>query len=121
MTEAGSFLSRFTKKQLYIFAVIGILILAAGAVVSYKAKEKLNLDGLPPEEETKARNIYAISKIVSMIGFIIALIPSVKILQNEVAKTAPPSKDSAADNNERIERQQVETNQVETNQVETNR
>jgi len=100
MTDEGSFFSRLTKKQLYIFAMIGILVLAAGAVLSYTAKEKLKSDGLTPEEEAKESYIYAVSKIISMVGFIIALIPSVKILQNTIPKKNPP-KESAADDNQK--------------------
>ncbi|MCL2549474.1 MAG: hypothetical protein FWE78_00790 [Methanimicrococcus sp.] len=86
-----------TKKQLYILAVAGILILAAGAACSYMAKEKLKSGALTPEDEAAARNIYAVSKIVSMAGFIIALIPSVKILQNEVSKKNPRKESAAPD------------------------
>jgi len=77
--------------------VIGILILAAGAVCSYTAKEKLKSGGMTPEEEAVQRNIYAVSKIISMAGFIIAIIPSVKILQKEMVKknTQPDKSDTA--------------------------
>lgn len=96
MTENDSFLSRLTTKQLYTFAAIGILILAAGAVCSFSSKDKLKSGGLTSEEETAQSSIYAVSKIVSMIGFFIALIPSVKILMNEVSKKEPGSKDPTA-------------------------
>ena len=96
MTEDGSFFSRFTKKQLYIVVVIGLLIFAAGAVYSYLSKDKLKSGGLTPEEEAAESNIYALSKILSMAGFIIALIPSVQILKNEIQKPNP-EKSAAAD------------------------
>ncbi|MCL2863106.1 MAG: hypothetical protein FWE54_03320 [Methanimicrococcus sp.] len=98
MTEDGSFFNRLTKKQLYVFAAIGILILAAGAVCSYTSKDKLKSGALTADEEKMQSNIYAVSKIVSTIGFIIAIIPSVKILQNEVKKKEPKSKNAADEN-----------------------
>ena len=94
MTEDGSYLSHFSKKQFYVFVVIGLLILVGCAVFSYAADKKLESGTLTPEEAASQRNIYALTKIGSMIGFIIALIPSVKILQYEVLKKTPATPDT---------------------------
>lgn len=97
MTEDGSYLSHFSKKQFYVFVVIGLLILVGCAVFSYAADKKLESGTLTPEEAASQRNIYALTKIGSMIGFIIALVPSVKILQYEVLKKTLKKPDADSD------------------------
>jgi hypothetical protein len=78
-------------RKFYVYVVIGILIFSIFAVFSYAASvkikdEKLNPGTLSPEEKSKQSQIYAFSKIGSMIGFIIALVPSVRILQYSLVK-----------------------------------
>jgi hypothetical protein len=72
---------RINTTKFYVFVAIGLLIFSFFAVLSYGAREKLNSEDLTPEETSNQRLIYAVSKIGSMIGFVIALIPSVRILQ----------------------------------------
>jgi hypothetical protein len=78
-------------RKFYVYVAIGILIFSIFAVFSYAAREKLddekaNPGILSPEEKSKQSQIYAFSKIGSMIGFIIALVPSVRILQYSLVK-----------------------------------
>ncbi|WNY28222.1 hypothetical protein MmiEs2_04060 [Methanimicrococcus stummii] len=96
--------SNFSAKKFYAIVAIGLIIFAAGTLFAYPAKQNLKADDLPIEELHKQERIYAISKIASMIGFIIALIPSVKILQhaiqNETAKAAETNAGSKKEEDE---------------------
>lgn len=78
--------SQFSTKRLYVFVAIGILIFVLGTVFSYAAGQHLDAGDLPPEELVKQDRIYAVSKIGTFIGFLIALVPSVKILQGTIQK-----------------------------------
>ncbi|MDL2260979.1 hypothetical protein LJC08_01875 [Methanimicrococcus sp. OttesenSCG-928-J09] len=78
--------SQFSAKRFYVIVVIGLLIFSIFAVFSYAAKSKYESGDLTPEDVAKQKNIYAVAKIMSFVGFLIALIPSVKILQNTIQK-----------------------------------
>ena len=78
--------SPVNTKKFYVYLVIGLLIFSIFAVFSYAADEKIDSGDLTLEELNKQRVIYLVSKIGSMIGFIIALIPSVRILQHGILK-----------------------------------
>jgi TRAP-type C4-dicarboxylate transport system permease small subunit len=78
-----SFFSRFTKKQLYAFIMIGIAISLIFLALSYSVKVKIESGQLTPEESTRQTIIYFLTCIGTTIGFIIALIPSVKIFQRD--------------------------------------
>jgi hypothetical protein len=72
---------RINTTKFYVYVAIGLLIFSFFAVLSYGAREKLDSGDLTPEEISDQRLIYAASKIGATIGFIVALIPSVRILQ----------------------------------------
>jgi len=91
MSEDQSFFSQFTTKQFYVVVAIGLIIFATFAIFAYAAKDKLKSDSLTMEEQSKQILIQSFSQIGSFIGFLIALIPSVKILQREVQKKIPPN------------------------------
>jgi TRAP-type C4-dicarboxylate transport system permease small subunit len=74
--------SNFSFKKSYMLVAVGLILLAAGTLFAYSANQHLEAGVLPPEELARQGGIYAAAKIISMIGFIIALIPSVRILQN---------------------------------------
>lgn len=76
----------FSAKKFYIFVAIGLIIFAAGTLFAYSAKHHLDDKSLPAEDQQREERIYAAAKIASMIGFIIALIPSVQILQHTIQK-----------------------------------
>ncbi|MDR2944930.1 MAG: hypothetical protein LBU81_07645 [Methanosarcinales archaeon] len=90
--------SRFSAKKFYAFIALGLIIFAAGTLFAYSADSKsddLKINGGSAEEILKQDHYYAAAKILSFIGFLIALIPSVQILQhallNENKKTAEKS------------------------------
>ena len=91
-----SFFSKFTKKQLYIFVVIGIVIVLLFAAIAISAKLKINSDQLTPEDLDRQTLIFAASTISKTIGFIIALVPCIKIFQRdlEVLKSKDKNKNS---------------------------
>ena len=91
MSENQTFLSQFTTKQFYVLVVIGILIASACFVFSYSAKAKSKSGTLTVEEEHKQAQIRVFASIGFVIGFIIALIPSILILQKELLKMTPPN------------------------------
>jgi len=74
--------SNFSAKKSYQFVVIGLAMLIIGIIFAYSSNQHLNAGTLPDEELSRQVLIFAASKVVSMIGFIIALIPSVRILQD---------------------------------------
>ncbi|MBZ3935025.1 hypothetical protein [Methanimicrococcus blatticola] len=76
--------SVFSNKKFYVLVAIGLIIFAAGTVFAYSAKSNLKDKDLPADDFQKQERIYAVAKIASMVGFIIALIPSVQILQNTI-------------------------------------
>lgn len=96
MSEITS--SEFSPKKFYVFVAIGLIIFGICTVFSYASKDKINSGDLSGDDLSTQKYIYSISKIGSMIGFIIALVPSVLILQKTVQKerdkTAEDSKHS---------------------------
>lgn len=82
MSENSS--SSFSSRKYYVIVAIGLIIFGLCAVFSYASHSKIESGTLSPEDLTAQRQIYVISKIGSMVGFIIALVPSVLILQNTV-------------------------------------
>ena len=66
--------------------VVGLIIFAACFVFSYAAKDKLKSDDLTADERSKQILIQSFSMIGLMIGFIIALVPSVFIFQKGIQK-----------------------------------
>jgi len=91
MSENQSFLSQFTTKQFYVLVVIGILIASACFVFSYSANAKSKSGSLTVEEEHKQAQIRVFASIGFVIGFIIALLPSILLLQKELLKITPPN------------------------------
>ena len=91
MSEDQPFLSQFTTKQFYVLVVIGILIASACFVFSYSANAKSKSGTLTVEEEHKQAQIRVFASIGFVIGFIIALVPSIRILQKELLKITPPN------------------------------
>lgn len=83
MSENSS-VSYFSAKKFYVLVAVGLIIFAAGTLFAYSAKSHLKAEDLPAEELVKQERIYAAAKILSMVGFVIALIPSVQILQNTI-------------------------------------
>ncbi|WNY23293.1 hypothetical protein MmiHf6_05980 [Methanimicrococcus hongohii] len=83
MSENSS-VSDFSASRSYVIVAVGILILIAGTIFAYSADRHLEAGDLPADELAKQERIYAVSKIGSMVGFIIAIIPSVNILQNSL-------------------------------------
>ena len=81
-----NFVVMSTTIQLYALIVIGLIIFSACAVFSYTFAKKLDAPDLTDEERSKQEVNYFFSKIGSTIGFLIALIPSVKILQKGLYK-----------------------------------
>jgi len=79
--------SQFTTKKLYVMVAIGIIIFASCFVFSYAAKDKLKSDNLTAEERSTQNLILFVSTIGFMIGFIVALVPSVFIFQKGIQKT----------------------------------
>ncbi|MDV0444530.1 hypothetical protein MmiAt1_00560 [Methanimicrococcus sp. At1] len=76
----------FSSKKFYAIVALGLIIFAAGTIFAYPAGVHLDDPDISAEEYAKQEKIYAVSKVGSMVGFIIALIPSVKILQNSLLK-----------------------------------
>ncbi len=85
MSENSS-VSYFSARKFYALVAIGLIVFAAGTLFAYCAKSNLKAEDLPAEEFQKQERIYAAAKIISMVGFIVALIPSVQILQNTIQK-----------------------------------
>ncbi|WP_338097211.1 hypothetical protein [Methanolapillus ohkumae] len=83
---APSFLSRFTTKQFYVFVAIGLMLLIVFSFFAYTSGNKFENESLPQEERDTQGTIYVISKIGQMVGFLIALIPSIGILKKEMEK-----------------------------------
>lgn len=88
--------SQLQTKRLYVFVAIGVLIFAIGTLFAYPADKHLDAGDLPPEELARQERIYAVSKIGSFIGFLIALVPSVQILQGTIQKMRDESIKSSA-------------------------
>ncbi|WNY24589.1 hypothetical protein [Methanolapillus millepedarum] len=86
MSEDQTFLSRFSTKQFYTFVAIGLILLVLFSFFAYTSKAKLKDETLSPEEETTQSTIYIISKIGQVVGFLVALVPSIGILQKEIEK-----------------------------------
>lgn len=83
MSENSS-VSSFSAKKYYALIAVGLIIFILGTVFAYAADKHLDAGDLPADELKKQDRIYAAAKIGSFIGFIIALIPSVRILQNTI-------------------------------------
>lgn len=96
MSESEKLSSGFSSKKFYVIVAIGLLIFAGGALFAYGAKTKLSSDTLLPEERSQQTLIFVVSQMTSLIGFIVALIPSVKILQNTVQKEKAASSQNTA-------------------------
>ena len=86
MSEHQSFLSRLTTKQLYVLVAIGVLISSIFVVLYFKPGQ----GDLTEEEEFARARIRVFYSAGFTIGFIISLIPSVRIFQNALPKKTPP-------------------------------
>ncbi|MDV0446877.1 hypothetical protein MsAg5_07400 [Methanosarcinaceae archaeon Ag5] len=86
MSEEQTLLSKFSTKQFYTFVALGLIILVLFSFFAYTSKTKLKDDTLTPDEISTQSTIYVISKIGQVVGFLVALIPSIGILQKEITK-----------------------------------
>jgi uncharacterized membrane protein YgaE (UPF0421/DUF939 family) len=98
------FFSRFTKKQLYRFVLVGVSIFLLFILIYAFAKIRIESGALTPNELDRYGLIVAVSIIGTMIGFIIALIPSVQIFLRDIetlkakGKTDDSKKDKSKNN-----------------------
>ncbi|MCL2141867.1 MAG: hypothetical protein FWH46_03200 [Methanimicrococcus sp.] len=100
-----SFFSKYTKKQLYAFVLVGILISLTFLMLSYSVKLKIDSGQLTPEESDRQKLIFAFTIIGTTIGFVIAIVPCVKVFQRdiEILKSKERTKDPLPDSNPKKE------------------
>ncbi|MDY0266609.1 MAG: hypothetical protein RBQ94_03015 [Methanimicrococcus sp.] len=93
MSEKSS--SSFSARKYYAIVAVGLIIFSLCAVFSYASHSKIESGELSPEDLASQKKIYAVTKIGSMVGFIIALVPSVLILQKTLQEEKEKLKTSS--------------------------
>ena len=87
------------KKIRTILILIGIVLLVAGAFSTWTIRKSLNSGDLSEDEDAAYQKYYFIAKMVFLVGFIVALVPSVKgaLYDLSAVKEAEDRKKSSAD------------------------
>lgn len=85
------------KKIRTILILIGIVLLVAGAFSTWTIRKSLNSGDLSEDEDAAYQKYYFIAKMVFLVGFIVALVPSVKgaLYDLSVVKAAEDQKKSS--------------------------